>query len=377
MGLSLNTVSLIDFRSWRTLLLSDIGPMTVLLGPNAVGKTNVLEAVQLLCAQTSFRHAPARDVIRHGAHAARIEASCSGDGRSLDFSVYFEDAQRVYSLNGKRKQPSQLRGILPAISFTPDDLAIAKRASGVRRDAIDSLGAQLNKNYYLIRKDYDKVVRYKRRLLKEEASLDLVESINASLVTCGAQLFCYRAALLSRLAEHAVLNYAGISSGTEKLAVSYDPSWNAFDKEGASSCVLRIEPDEAREHISRALNQVLVRERSARRCLVGPHADCISFLLDGHDAADFGSQGQQRSVVLAWKMAEVSLVKETCGQYPVLLLDDVMSELDAPRRKAFMKFLGRGPQTIVTTTNLGYFDEDALATARVVDLSDYVRGDVL
>lgn len=375
MGLTLNTVSLADFRSWKTFSLSDIGTMTVLLGPNAVGKTNVLEAVQLLCAQTSFRHAPSRDVIRHGARSARIEASCSGNGRSLDLSAYFEDSQRMYSLNGKRRQPSQLKGILPAIAFTPDDLAIAKRASAVRRDSVDSLGGQLNKNYYLIRRDYDKVMRYKRRLLKEEASINLIASINESVVTCGAQLFCYRVALLARLAEHAVRNYAGISSGKEELAVSYDPSWGEFGEEGASSCILRMEPDDARERISRALDRAQERERAARRCLVGPHADSMSFLLDGHDAADFGSQGQQRSVVLAWKMAEVSLVKETCGQYPVLLLDDVMSELDAPRRSAFMEFLGHGPQTIVTTTNLGYFDEDMLSSARVVDLSDYLRAD--
>ncbi len=379
------------FRSYEQGELHDLGPLTVLVGPNAAGKTNVVEAVQLLTAQTTFRHAPSAQLVRHGASAARIGLSATDGNRLVELSLSIEEGRR-YQLNGKAKRPADLKGLLPSVTFTPDDLDLVKGPQGNRRRALDALGAQLNKNYYLIRKDYDKVLRHKNRLLKEQASEALLESIDEMAVRVGAQLTCYRAALFEKLAATMVRAYQRISHGAEELRPWFAPSWlaegsgageafpsaNALSPGGASAvgrapaAATGFAPPFTREEAAEALyRQVATRrpeERARGRALVGPQADAIGFELDGLAAQLYGSQGQQRSIVLAWKLAEAEVIEDMLGTFPVLLLDDVMSELDGRRRQALVDYLAHGAQALITTANLDYFDGAMLEEARVVRL---------
>lgn len=422
-------ISFFNFRSYESFDLDGIGSLTVLVGPNAVGKTNVVEGLQLLTALTSFRSAAAEQLVRRGEAGARISAHVSDGRRELDLECLIEGT-RKYRLNGKSKRSSDLKGLVPSVTFTPDDLDMVKGSMGVRRRMVDALGSQLNKNYHLIRKDYEKVVRYKNKLLKEEASAALLESINDMLVTCGAQLVCYRAALFCRLAEQMELRYAEISGGRERLTSRYEYSWVRLGAEeetpaifyelageddpafgassssgqanslagtehpgaipaakasppdspdpvgsSASSKLLGcsrsdevVTPQEARTALAAALADRLPAERQRRRCLVGPHLDQIHFSIDGMDASRFASQGQQRSIVLAEKLAEAAVIEDMLGVKPLLLLDDVMSELDGARRAALVDYLSQDVQAFITTANLAYFDETMLSQARVVHL---------
>lgn len=379
------------FRSYEQGELHGLGPLTVLVGPNAAGKTNVVEAVQLLTAQTTFRHASSAQLVRHGASAARIGLSATDGNRLVELSLSIEEGRR-YQLNGKAKRPADLKGLLPSVTFTPDDLDLVKGPQGNRRRALDALGAQLNKNYYLIRKDYDKVLRHKNRLLKEQASEALLESIDEMVVRVGAQLTCYRAALFEKLAAAMVRAYQRISHGAEELRPWFAPSWlaegsgageafpsaNALSPGGASAvgrapaAATGFAPPFTREEAAEALyRQVATRrpeERARGRALVGPQADAIGFELDGLAAQLYGSQGQQRSIVLAWKLAEAEVIEDMLGTFPVLLLDDVMSELDGRRRQALVDYLAHGAQALITTANLDYFDGAMLEEARVVRL---------
>lgn len=387
MGLMLSDISFRNFRNYESFMLEDLGPLTILVGPNAVGKTNVIEGIQLLTSAASFRHPKVAHLVRSGTESAQVEGMVTDGSRELALSLVVSEGKRRHALNGKAKRPVDLKGLIPSVVFTPDDLGFVKGSRSVRLSALDNLGSQLSPNHYLIRRDYEKVVRYKNRLLKEDASDDLIASIDEMLVTCGAQLTCYRSALFEKLAPYIASYYSSLSEGRESFAAFYLPSWKAVEapvlqegivvecdagkggcQESVSGGLTSLSRGAAREAISRDLVKRAGEERMRRRALVGPHADQLGFVIDGRDAATFGSQGQQRSIVLAFKLAETALIHELIGQSPLLLLDDVMSELDEHRRAALVSFISAGMQTFVTTTNLSYFNRDLLAGAHVVEL---------
>lgn len=366
MDLAIAHISFLNFRSYEAFDLDGIGPLTVLVGPNAAGKTNVVEGIGLLTAQSSFRHAPVDQLVRAGAPFARLTADVTDGSRQLELAVQMAEGKKKHLLNGKPKRTADLKGLVPSVTFTPDDLELAKGASAVKRAALDALGSQLSPNHYVIKKDYEKVVRYKNRLLKDDAPPELVASIDETLVTCGAQLACYRSALVEKLAPRVADYYAAIADGREELRMGYVPSWEPHDPDLPAT--FAFGRDEARGRLQAEIARRRDEERARRRALVGPHADHVEFFIAGRNAALYGSQGQQRSIVLAFKLAEAALIQEMLGQKPVLLLDDVMSELDAGRRNALVSFIEGDIQTFITTANLAYFDEGLLARARVVEL---------
>ena len=366
MSLTIERLLLEDFRNYRSFHLDGIGSTTILVGPNAVGKTNVVEAVQLLTSQASFRNPTCDQLIRMGARAARCEASARDARRELSIRLSVSDGKKRWSLNGKSKRPSDLSGLVPSVAFTPDDLELAKGSQSVRRRAVDLAGSQLSKNHYLIRRDFEKVLRQKNSLLKEGSDPVLLASLNELFVTVGAQLTCYRAALVSRMARWMSEFYRDIAASSEHLEVKFAPSWLAdgsWLEEGQ-----QLGRDDARSSLNAALDARVRDEALRRRCLVGPQADRIGFFISGAPVETYGSQGQQRSCVLSFKLAEVELVQSVLGQRPVLLLDDVMSELDESRRRSLMTFVSGEVQTFITTANLAYFDSGILARSDVVEL---------
>lgn len=366
MGLVLKRLEFFDFRSYSHLELADLGTLTVFVGPNAVGKTNIIEGIQLLTAQTSFRHPTVPQMVRHGAPFARLDCWASDGSRDLRFTLQVADGKKKRLLNGKPKRAADLRGIVPSVAFTPDDLELARSASAPRRDALDALGSQLSSNHHRIRSDYEKALKGKNRLLRDEASDDFLASMDEVMIMVGAQLTCYRAALFSRLAKAMAKYYAEITNGKERLEASYVPSWIEHDPDKVMLDVPTR--DQARASLERALFARRGEERARRRSVVGPHADHLDFFIDGRNAAFYGSQGQRRTLVLAFKLAETALIEDILDQKPVLLLDDVMGELDADRRRALLAFAVDDLQTFITATGLSYFGDDLLSRAAVIDL---------
>ena len=372
MTLSIEHIGFTNFRNYERFELNDIGALTLFVGPNAVGKTNIVEGIQLMTALSSFRHPLIDLVIKHGERYACAEAHVTGDDRVLDIVMLLESHKRKYTLNGKARRPADLKGLIPSVSFTPDDLDLVKGSMSVRRAAIDALGSQLSPNHYLIKKDYEKVIRYKNRLLKEEAQVALIDSINETLVTCGAQLACYRAALFAKLAPEISRRYADIAQG-EKLQVMYVPSWMVPVSRETPCGVASFSREEAGDALASALKARRGEELARRKSVVGPHSDEIGFYIEGKNAGNYGSQGQQRSIVLACKLAEASIIEDMLSQKPVLLLDDVMSELDEHRRHALVEFISGDMQTFITTANLAYFDDSLLKNASVVQLGEEAK----
>ena len=364
-------VALERFRSYDRFELDSLGRLTVIVGPNAAGKTNLIEGIQLVTALSSFRHPVISELVKEGEENGRVEAEFSDGNRLLDIELTLSAGKRLYALNGKPKRPAALKGVMPAVSFSPDDLSIVKGGEAARRRLLDDMGDQLSPRYYRVRRDYERIVRQKNSLLKNEASDDLLEASTEMLIQVGARLSAYRAALVARLSPLVEKRYRDLSP-SESLTVTYVPSWLRDGEEGLRSGE-RLERSEAAASLSAVMAARRDEERSRRRSIVGPHADGLAMEIDGKTARSFASQGQQRSIVLALKLGEVDLVEEMLSVKPILLLDDVMSELDGARRDALSTMLLSDMQSFVTTTNLSYFSDGVLSSADVVVLPEGKR----
>lgn len=383
MGLSITEIRFSEYRGYSRLELAGLGPLVVLVGPNAVGKTNIIEAIQLLTAGESFRKPSWDEVVSWDAASASISARLEDpeQNRVVDHRMTAAGGKRSYEVNGKRKTAAALRGTCPSVLFIPDHLQLVKAASSQRRDALDSLGVQLSKSYGALKADYASALRQRNLLLKEGVHAGpLFESWDESLAAYGARLCVKRMRLFSRLAAHMERIYPQLVEG-EELSCLYLPSWMRFDDGGhqrgdipglGSICqtdhLLDLGVEQVKEVIARWSALLAGQELSRKTSLIGPHKDELAFFINGRNARLFASQGQQRTIVLAWKLAEVELVREFAGTDPVLLLDDVMSELDATRRNALTAFIEGSTQAFITTTNLGYFSPELLAQAQVVEL---------
>lgn len=351
-----------DFRNYEAFDFEPAEGLTILVGPNAVGKTNLIEAVQLLTETTSFRNPTWAEVVKWGAEAARLSLHAEDDERRHDVILSVTAAgRRSYSLNGKTKRASAgVAGLIPCVLFTPEDLRIVKDSAEKRRAALDSIGTQLSGTYGRLKSEYDRVVRQRNVLLKQETvDDDLLAPWDERLISLGAKLTQHRMSLFDRLKHKAAATYAELAD--ECMESAYLPSW-ARDGLG--------DPEES---ASEALEKHLLAKRREERArgvtLTGPHRDEVVFSLGGKNARAFASQGQQRTIALALKLAEVAVVQEVSGARPLLLLDDVMSELDEKRRHALTALVGESAQTIITTTNLDYFESGMLDSATVVRLS--------
>ena len=357
MGLAVTRVSLHDWRSFADRTIDLSSGLTVLCGPNATGKTNTVEALQLLTAGMSFRHPRTPDLVRAGADTGFARARLEGDGRVVDVAATVRDGRRRFERNDKPCRPQDLSATLMSVLFCPDDLSFVKGSARYRRDELDGFGMQANASYRKVARTYARSVEQRNRLLKDPSpDLSLLSAWDASVALGGATLLHARLALFARLRNHVRAIYEQVAS--EPLDCTYVSSLD---------CDLGdLTRDDLRDLFLERLERS--REDELRRgvTLVGPQRDDVAFTIAGRDARTFGSQGQQRSVVLAWKMAEVAIAREVLGEQPLLLLDDVMSELDASRRDAMTRFVQGGIQTVVTTTNLSYFPAELLDSAEVI-----------
>ncbi len=360
--LVVKSLELRDWRNFERRTIDFSNGLTVLHGRNATGKTNAVEALQTLTAGASFRHPKPSQLVREGADSARIDARIEGDGRVIDVTCKVMNGRRSFERNGKHCVAADLSETLMSVLFTPDDLSIIKRGASHRRNEIDDFGRQANRGYGRLLAAYTRAVEQRNRLLKEDyPDLSLLAAWDASVALGGASLLSARVRLFKRLATHIRQIYARIADG-EELDCRYVSS---LDDDVDFSEIPR---DQIRDLFLQRLEERRADELRRQQTLVGPQRDDIVFEVGGRNARDFASQGQQRSIILAWKMAEVELSSEIVGTKPLLLLDDVMSELDEVRRAAMTGFVKDNIQTVITTANLGYFPQELLVGAEVVPI---------
>lgn len=360
-------IGLHDYRNLKSFELSPEKALTVLVGPNGAGKTNTIEAVQIVCTGSSFRNPVWEDLVRWGSDRATVTMSAEGESSPLTVDLRIDrSGSRTWKVNGvTRRRVSDATRLVPVVVFTPDDLSMVKGSADQRRSSLDSLGEQLSVVYGSLRKDYARVVRQRNRLLRDGATRDALRPWSVQLVALGARLHTHRRRLLKRVADSMRPAYTRLSGG-EELQVLME------DRCGVG--VSAVDTDISHETVAGCMDEQIAARSSEeierRVSLVGPHRDDVLFTIGGRDARAFASQGQQRTLALAWKLAEVEVVRSVLSKTPVLLLDDVMSELDQDRRAALTAVMQQDIQTFVTTTNTGYFDPALLRSAAVVDIRE-------
>ncbi len=339
-------------QDWRNIARADFSPgpgLTVLCGDNGQGKTNLLEAVWALTGGKSFRASRDLELIRQGQEFSVLEGTlfCEERTQTLRLTVGSPSSPRpgrTMSRNGTPPvRAASLAGLFTAVVFDPNHLSLIKGGPEGRRRFLDTALCQLYPAYLKLLRRYGRIVTQKNSLLREcrgqfslsRSQVDLLDVYDRQLADTGEELSRRRQSYLEALAPLAVANYSEISSGREQLALRYLPS---FGSEGLLSCCLQKRAEEIR----------------AGFCQVGPHREDFEVTLDGRSARTYGSQGQQRSAVLSLKLAEAAQAAKIREDAPVMLLDDVLSELDEKRR-AWLLTRMEGRQTIVTACDSAEF----------------------
>ncbi len=335
-----------DFRNYTQLELEPHLGLNLFIGENAQGKSNLLEAIAVLGIGKSFRGARDAEMLRTGAELASVRGTVANGvcETAVACSIARKAAgtRKTFTRAGKKIPYAQFLGTLRVVTFVPADLQLVTGTPGLRRTFLNMALSQHDATYYRELSRYQAALRQKNALLRETSDADeaLLSVYNRVLAESGARLAVKRRAFVGRLAEEAARAHARWSAG-ETLQLRYSPNV-AFEGDGEEI---------AREALAAKLLAVAPIERRRKMALAGPHRDDLLFLLDGGPLSAFGSQGQQRTAVLALKIAEYAVMRDIGGEAPILLLDDVLSELDARRTAAFLAGVGDYEQAYITATH--------------------------
>lgn len=344
-------LALKDFRNFSALSLPDIEKgINVFIGRNAVGKTNLIESINYLSCGKSFRGVLDGSLIREGASSAGIltEYSTFSHEGKIEAGI-FGDGRRSIRVNGMPvKKMSALMGVLNSVLFAPEDLKTIKDAPSLRRKMMDVEISKIRSSYYIDLQNYYIVLKNKNKLLKEEKiDSNLYSVYNDALINYACAIMEKREVFAQRLHESARQFYQYLSDG-EEMRLEYK-----------ASAEISGLPDTFRKKVEAAER----REKEMRISLVGPHREDINILINGKDSKIYASQGQQRTAMLAIKLACAKIAENETGECPVLLLDDVFSELDTNRRSRLLDIV-KDMQVFITAT-------DAAGGERIAGASFY------
>lgn len=345
--MTIHELELTDFRNYRKQKISFSDGINILYGQNAQGKTNVLEALYLASTGKSHRTNNYHDLIRSGCCSFELRLESSANGRENTIVIrYFREKGKFLEINGiKRDRISDVLGTLNIILFSPETLEVVKGSPAVRRKFIDILLCQTDRQYLYLLKRYNQLVKNKSAALKrgrnEKKYEETLPVWNEHISQTGAKIAILRMKALKALDGYMKEEIKNITSGQETSSLKYK-----------TFCEFDDNADEAyfREQLSDSLKKGLDKEISIMQCIYGPHRDDFEILLNGQNSRQFCSQGQQRTLALSLIMAELLYTEEVKGEKPVLLLDDVLSELDARRQEYLVKGLA-DVQTMITTTD--------------------------
>ena len=337
------TVNRLEFKGFRNLengVLCPASDINIIYGKNAQGKTNLLEALWLFTGSRSFRNTRDADTVAFDRDKARLNLNFVSGGREKNAQLTIEK-RRTAVLGGiPLSSPAKLCGHFCAVVFSPTHLSLIKGAPEERRRFIDDAYCQVRPGYYKILAEHNRVLAQRNALLKkirEGFPADSMDVWNENLAMAGARVFAARTAYIRRLSNIAQDVYSGIAGGNERLELLY-VSMSGDQNTPAST---------AYKNLITMLRQKLNDDIAAGFTTAGSHRDDLSVLIEGKPARIFGSQGQQRSAVLALKLAEATVLTEETGEHPVALLDDVLSELDTSRQNYILNHIN-GWQVFLT-----------------------------
>ena len=397
--MNLAHLSLTNFRNYVRAELDFPGPVTVVRGANAQGKTNLLEAIYYLATAESPRTRSDRELINWLANEehppfARLEAKIEGSEALREVSIVLlndgEKLQKEIRVNGVKRRALDLAGQMKVVLFMPEDIDLIAGSPDARRRYLDAAISQLDRRYARSLLEYDRVLVQRNSLLRQlrdhHANAQQLDFWDQRLTEQGSRIVATRLDIVARL--HALLQdvHPRLTGGAERLHLLYRSSLPLEDANGLVA-YRQLPLDAARpqqeaagadrptEADIKAVFRQQVRDRQGEEIergmtLAGPHRDDLRFLVGGVDMCVYGSRGQQRTIAISLKLAELELIRQETGDEPILLLDDVMSELDEGRRRYLMDSIHGDQQAIVTATDLESFDQPFLEGAAVWTINE-------
>jgi DNA replication and repair protein RecF len=340
-------LTLSDFRNYPDLELVPAPGLNVFVGANAQGKSNLLEGIAMLGTGKSFRTARDGDTIRRGSERAVLHGQAALRAGTVELACTIERSSRgtrkSYTINGSGVRYAGYLGHMRVVTFVPADLHLASGTPSARRAFLNSALSQSEPGYYHELARYRHILAQKNALLRGaiDPDSDLLATYNAGIVEAGTRIMLARHGLIAALAGEAKRAHSRFA-GNETLEVLYEPNV-PFEVPDAGAIAAGLQA---------RLAHYAETERVRKSAVTGPHRDDVTLQLDGFSLATYGSQGQQRTAVLALKVAEYAVMRERASEAPLLLLDDVLSELDEERAAAFLSEIGIYEQAFITATHL-------------------------
>lgn len=338
-GVNIKTLKLKNYRSYSDITFSFDEKLNILVGKNAQGKTNVLEAIFFAVIGKSFKTSKEKEVIKWQNENGYIDAVFQKKYREVEVELFFNSLhKKTIKIDGIAiRKIGELLGSANAVFFSPEELKLVKDSPEERRRFMNIDISQTNRKYFYLIGRYEKILANRNKLLKSTNDIKVVKETieiwDRALSEIAEKIFLERKKFIEELAPFAKLAHQYISSGKEDIEIKYISS---FD-------------DDYKNKMEKALSKNLEKDFKLGYTTVGVHRDELDIYLNGVEVKNFGSQGQQRTVALSMKLAELEIIKNRIGEYPLLLLDDVFSELDSERRLKLLKFTSK-TQTIITCT---------------------------
>ncbi|MBQ8881441.1 MAG: DNA replication/repair protein RecF [Oscillospiraceae bacterium] len=349
----LENIRLENYRNYTEVFAEFDPGVNLLVGQNAQGKTNLLEAVAFLGSGRAFRTQKSAELVKFGADFAQLEGNVFSQERQQNLKWVLFSASRprqLYRNGAKKKTAADISGVLQTVLFCPEDLMVLKTGASARRRLADTAICQLRPNYEAALLEYNRILEQKNRILKDRhenpALLEILPEYNARLCQVGALLISYRARFFEGLGREAAEFHKSFSGGKEEFSLSYKTVSTISDP---FAPVILLE-QKLQEHLESHYRA----ELESSSCLTGPHKDDFDVTLSGISLKAFGSQGQVRTAAVSLKLAQRTLMEKESGEIPVLLLDDVLSELDPSRQDFVLNQISRG-QVFITSCEPGRF----------------------
>ncbi|NLJ58220.1 MAG: DNA replication/repair protein RecF [Tissierellia bacterium] len=321
--------------------------LNIFIGDNGQGKTNLMESIYVASIGRTFRLNSESELINFNEKKSRIEIHIRKNNYNIKIEIILEkNKKKIVLINGvKLEKTSEMIGILNNVIFTPDDMKIIKGSPIERRRFVNIDISQIKPKYKYLLSKYKKVTTERNIILKnyytKYENKDIISIWNDYLVNIGTEITFYRNEFINNLKKYAVNIYSKISGNKEEFDLLYSSNIGNINN---------LTKDEVKSIFYKKIKDNFENEITRGTSMFGPHKDDILIKIDGKECKYFGSQGQQRSAILALKLAEIEIIKDETGSYPILLLDDVLSELDNKRKKYLIKHI-EGIQTIITTTD--------------------------
>jgi len=360
-------VSCYNFRNIKRVELNPSPKLNILVGKNAQGKTNVLEAINIFATGKSHRASKIDDMINFNSSHAEISLELEKRNNTHELYLQLSSSKKNLSIDGtSRKRISDLIGYLNVVSFFPKDLDLVSGGPRERRDFIDMEISQVRPSFYKLCNKYSRLIRQRNRFLKQNYKQEyqgtLLKSYDEQLIEMGSQIVKKRLETLYKISLLARLSHRQITESKENLVINY-VSNIGFDDPLVN--IYKNTQEDIKELIKKKLMSVKEKEKERGTTLVGPHLDDFTCLINGKDARRFGSQGQVRTTVISLKLAELQFMRSETGELPVLILDDVLSELDKERQHLLLNNASGSAQTFVATTDIELLNKNILKEASI------------